>query len=542
MSLSDLEIKTELNNNIVIYPFNPDQLGSNSYDVTLGEYYYRHIQSIYKCMNTENGERICEYWGATSTEFRYGAKQAKEIDSIEDANHYGVNIGDKIIVIDPGELILCNTNEIVGTKNYYTTSIQSRSTAGRIGLTICKDASLGSIGFINRWTLEIENHSRWAIALKVGQRIAQIMFFRTGPVGNSYAKTGQYGSGNNVEEIMKNWSPLCMLPGVAVNYLKKQMEPVPDSKFPEMKTTDGKSIIPKSAPKFPFMEMKTSDGRSIIPQSSLDADLKWMNDNVARQFKIRKSNLKFIIDFDYTITKRFASEGKNNHTTYSALRAAIGKEIEEKGNTLYSNYAFKLQDYSGLYSDKKKAQLCEEWYEKTHELFIEKCHKKHLENITIPIREYVKEIFDFCADYGIPIIVFSTGIYNVIFEILKKEYLMTSNVLIAANVLHFGEDDFVKGFSNPVIHDWNKRFDFITKVIEIKGYQDFEKMYEYSKRTDLILIGDNEIDINMAVGMENVQRELRVGLNNLNQSKFPYTLKIENDGSLKPLYDILIKE
>lgn len=233
MSLSDTEIKSELNRQIIIEPFKQENLGPNSYDVTLGEFYYTHNEtdnlSYYlptkgrkrkakpisrksKFISTQNGSQIAEYWHANTDSPNYGSKRATKIEDQKTADLLGVELNSSIIILSPGQLILGHTNEIVGTIDNYNTVIQSRSTAGRIGLTICKDASCGNIGFVNRWTLEIENHAEVPIVLVVGQKIAQILFYRTGSVTNSYAKTGQYNC--------TNWTPLNMIPSVASYYLK----------------------------------------------------------------------------------------------------------------------------------------------------------------------------------------------------------------------------------------------------------------------------------------------------------------------------------
>jgi dCTP deaminase len=213
MALSNKEIFNELEGNIIIEPFISDQLGSNSYDVTLGPFYYKHpFHQEPGYLSIDNGPRCAKYWNANSTSPNYGAEHARKITEAKECEKYGVNKGDEIIILSPGELILCHTNEYVGTRNYYTTTIQSKSTCGRIGLTICKDASCGSIGYVNRWTLEVENHSKSDIVLKVGQRIAQIIFWRTGPCTNDYSKTGSYKD--------SEWTPLCMLPSPASKYIK----------------------------------------------------------------------------------------------------------------------------------------------------------------------------------------------------------------------------------------------------------------------------------------------------------------------------------
>ena len=201
MSLSDSEILTELGKNIIIHPFEKSQLGSNSYDVTLGEYFYGHRAHNnkndyvgtwkYKQYNTildrhfistQNGKQIAEYWLAILS-----AQKAELISNLKDAEFYGVNLNDQIIIIRPGELILAHTNEIVGTIDNYNAMIQGKSTCARIGISICGDSNFGNIGFVNRWTLEIQNHSEYSVVLIVGQKIGQILFNRSGPVLNSYA-------------------------------------------------------------------------------------------------------------------------------------------------------------------------------------------------------------------------------------------------------------------------------------------------------------------------------------------------------------------
>lgn len=221
MSLSDTEILKELNKDIIIDPFNFKQLNSNSYDITLGEYYYEpNEEKLPKFLSSENGKQISQYWNVNLEEKNLGSKRAMLIESKLDAKKYGVNVNDRIIILKKGMLILSHTNEIIGAKGKFTTSIQSKSSLGRVGISICKDASLGSTGYINRFTLEIENHSLTDIILVVNQKIAQITFNRCGMVQNDYSKTGQYSLGNTIKEIMKNWSPLNMIPKVAVEYLK----------------------------------------------------------------------------------------------------------------------------------------------------------------------------------------------------------------------------------------------------------------------------------------------------------------------------------
>lgn len=86
---------------------------------------------------------------------------------------------------------------------------------GRNFIEVCKCAGWGDIGYVNRWTMEITNNSRYySIPLVVGRRIAQIIFFDTvGTVGKrQYGDSGKYQGSQSVEELCQNWTPTDMLP------------------------------------------------------------------------------------------------------------------------------------------------------------------------------------------------------------------------------------------------------------------------------------------------------------------------------------------
>jgi len=221
--LSDTEILEELNGDVVIHPFNQLQLGPNSYDVTLGEYYYTpQVDTLPEFFHPENGIQTIQYWGVTSGK-HYGAHTAAVATSKRMAERLGINIGDKYIIIPPGHVILAHTNEFIGGRNHITTSLHSRSTMGRSCISICKCSGFGDIGYWNRYTLEIENHGLAPAILTVGQRVGQIAFHRTGRVTTSYEKRGQYQGHDNIDDVMSAWNPLCMIPGGAAKLIRGEL-------------------------------------------------------------------------------------------------------------------------------------------------------------------------------------------------------------------------------------------------------------------------------------------------------------------------------
>lgn len=215
MALSDKRILEEMKKgDIVISPFTDDQLATSSYDVTLGEWFFReqptkYNHSLYNIWSKDHMEHV---WGADKVERAVTAKEAFTKYNFD--WNSGIRPDDKVIVLRPGETILAHTNEFIGGKDHITTMMKARSSMGRNFIEVCKCAGWGDVGYVNRWTMEITNNSKnYIIPLVVGRRIAQIIFFETGPIRErDYTKTGKYAGSTNITELKKAWKPESMLP------------------------------------------------------------------------------------------------------------------------------------------------------------------------------------------------------------------------------------------------------------------------------------------------------------------------------------------
>ena len=178
--LSDKMIKEQMDEgNIAIYPFVERNLGTNSYDVRLGPWYYVQDPDV-KIVHLDRQHDIERFWGEPWK-----------------SNDY--------ISISPGQTILAHTQEIVGGRNGYLASMKARSSTARYGLSVCKCAGVGDVGYINYWTMEISNHTRATIWMPVGMRIAQMIFNFVGETHKEY--DGQYKQGDEME-----FEPCNMLP------------------------------------------------------------------------------------------------------------------------------------------------------------------------------------------------------------------------------------------------------------------------------------------------------------------------------------------
>ena len=215
MALSDKKILAEMKKgDIVISPFNRSQLATSSYDVTLGEYFYREQPPKYNhaLYNIWDKAHIEHVWGADDVQRAVPAAEAFKKYNFDWKG--GIRPDDKIIVLRPGETILAHTDEFIGGKDHITTMMKARSSLGRSFIEVCKCAGWGDVGYINRWTMEITNNSKnYIIPLVVGRRIAQLVFFETGEIeAKDYSASGKYSSSTDVKKLQKEWKPDMMLP------------------------------------------------------------------------------------------------------------------------------------------------------------------------------------------------------------------------------------------------------------------------------------------------------------------------------------------
>lgn len=207
---------------IVLFPFIPEHIAGSSVDVTLGEWFYRTERpSQGGFYNPFDKKAVDQYFdGPYKAEVHqeWAEKHGRKLFA-------NIPADQPIIVLRPGERILAHTHEFVGIKAPGTSTMQARSTWGRNGVAVCLDAGWGDPGYINRWTMEIYNMNQHeSVVLPVGERIAQIVFYETGPVDQEYKKlSGKYqtNASDNLQSIIADWTPQQMLPRAYLDARRK---------------------------------------------------------------------------------------------------------------------------------------------------------------------------------------------------------------------------------------------------------------------------------------------------------------------------------
>lgn len=153
MILSDTKILEAIEKgDILIEPFRPECLGTNSYDVHLSA----HL-AVYK-------DAVLD------------ARRHNEIEHFD--------IPPEGYVLQPGRLYLGVTEEYTET-HAAVPFLEGKSSVGRLGIDIHATAGKGDVGFCNTWTLEIS--CTQPVRIYAGMPIGQLIYFLVeGSIDNYY--------------------------------------------------------------------------------------------------------------------------------------------------------------------------------------------------------------------------------------------------------------------------------------------------------------------------------------------------------------------
>ncbi len=205
--------------NIVVDPFDERKLNTTSYDVSLGEWFWRegHPEGRATLHNLYDENSTKRVWQGP-----YQSELASEVSKKLGVELINIKLYDKIIMLRPGETILAHTDEFIGGRNCVVSKLYARSSLGRNFIEVCKDAGWGDVGYFNRWTMEVTNNSQYfTVPLVAGRRIGQMVFYEVEPLKQSsdYVKEGgKYQHSHEVGEVKKTWQPEMMIPRMHLDW------------------------------------------------------------------------------------------------------------------------------------------------------------------------------------------------------------------------------------------------------------------------------------------------------------------------------------
>lgn len=153
---------------IIIDPFRHESLGTNSYDVHLG-----NTLAVYR-------------------DHELDARKHNKVDYIQ--------IEEEGYLLQPGVLYLGVTEEYTETHNAVP-FLEGKSSIGRLGIDIHATAGKGDVGFCNTWTLEISCVQ--PVRVYAGMPIGQLIYFRVDGEINNY-----YNTKSNAKYIERTTKPV----------------------------------------------------------------------------------------------------------------------------------------------------------------------------------------------------------------------------------------------------------------------------------------------------------------------------------------------
>ena len=205
--------------NIIITPFDDRKLKTVSYDVSLGNWFWREVHpegraSVHNIYDEASTKRV---WQGP-----FQAEEAKDVSERLGLELKNIKPEDKIVILRPGETVLAHTEEFIGGKNKVVAKMYARSSMGRNFVEVCKDAGWGDVGYFNRWTMEVTNNSQYfTIPLVVGRRVGQMVFYEVEPLKNApdyVGEGGKYQLSQEIEEVKKSWKPEMMIPRMHLDW------------------------------------------------------------------------------------------------------------------------------------------------------------------------------------------------------------------------------------------------------------------------------------------------------------------------------------
>lgn len=170
MILSDKMISQAISNgDIVISPFDPSNLGSNSYDVHLGD-------TLMTYTGTSIGKTYVDIHDTVGSDvIGLDCKIDNPIISHKlDAAGY---------VLFPGRVYLGVTMEYTETRKYVP-FCEGKSSVARLGMSLHCTAGKGDVNFFGHFTLEI--HVLEPLRVYPGMPVGQLIYFDTGDVAVPY--------------------------------------------------------------------------------------------------------------------------------------------------------------------------------------------------------------------------------------------------------------------------------------------------------------------------------------------------------------------
>lgn len=197
---------------------------------------------------------------------------------------------------------------------------------------------------------------------------------------------------------------------------------------------------------------------------------------------LRASQLHLIVDFDRTLTH------PDGETSWGCLKASrqLSRAFHEGSAALYRKYH--PMEVNGALPLEERVLAMEKWWDEAHRLLLSErvtrdTFARMIEEDKHQLywREGTRELMDMCKKEGIPVLIFSAGLGDLIDAAIAKE---DWGAHVISNHLVFDSGGVATGFKHRNIHTFSK-----SEVLLKEVHEEWGK--EVEERRNVILIGDS---------------------------------------------------
>jgi HAD superfamily hydrolase (TIGR01544 family) len=225
------------------------------------------------------------------------------------------------------------------------------------------------------------------------------------------------------------------------------------------------------------------------------------------------NSLHIIMDFDRTMTMYWDNPARDKRglSTHGILEKGRSDIMKAKADAL-NLYYYPLETSSHL-TTQQKIPFMVEWYRAINELLVESNLSRAdistaVARSCVQLRPGVIDTIMWCNRFRVPLVIMSAGIGDVLAEVLEHKWgsPLPDILHIVSNGMLFDENGRLEGFTEPLIHMFNKS----SSVIPPGALAN-----ELHARRNCIVVGDSPGDSTMGDGIAH-SSVLKVGLVNDN--------------------------
>jgi cytosolic 5'-nucleotidase 3 len=247
---------------------------------------------------------------------------------------------------------------------------------------------------------------------------------------------------------------------------------------------------------------KVKDKRRSVIHYRNETDV---NRKIAKIRSEGTKSLKVISDFDFTLTKFRMDDGRRGASCHRVLEdcGLLSADYHTSAQSLQRVY-YPLEILPSL-GYEARVRYMVEWVTKAHDVLVRSgisqkqvklAVRQGVRDRTIQLRDGVVPLIHYLSTCGVPLIIFSAGIADVLVEVVKVSAAIDTlprNTKVVSNRCIF-DNGILSGFDSPIYHVFNKRGD---------SFKDEKYFSEYNleNRPNMVLLGDSLGDLSMAEGL-----------------------------------------